>query len=349
MPSWMTIAGHRKDAEVQFLTSRTAASRDRSRASSSATLGRESDDDDDEEEEPGVEELVELFDEEVIDLTGHDPEIGANSLLREGELSIERYREPSSGATLTCGDFIEVHDVQLGTYEIDFVKIQIIAHGRNGDYNIRGVPFVRTRKLQGQVQKKVNEICMMLHVRRQNDGNELPAIPVSVPSTSIVKKRDVIFTNSIYPEHCCTGSPALSENLRQRRAEQNGSLVCRWKFTIYFTMHKHSRATRPEEEVLERVQLDEVPMPKYRVSNETLCNRWRGGRIKGGSWPQSGTSIIDLESRPLSTDSSSATQSRRIGQKYTLFDSFSGAGGVSRGAQSAGFKVQYAVDKWADV
>lgn len=341
----MTIADHLKDAEVQFLTSRTAASRDWSRASSSATLGRESDDG--EEEQTGVEELVELFDEEVIDLTEQDLGIGANSLLREGELSIERYREPSSGTTLTRGDFIEVHDVQLGTYEIDFVQIQIIARGRNGDYNIRGVPFVRTRKLQGQVQKKVNEICMILHVQRQNDGNELLAIPVSVPSTSIVKKRDIIFTNSIYPEHCCTGNHALSENLRQRRAEQNGSLVCRWKFTIYFTMHNRSRATRPEEEVLERVQLDEIPMPKYRVSNETLCNRWRGGRIKGGSWPQSGTNIIDLESRPSSTDS--AAQSRKIGQKYTLFDSFSGAGGVSRGAQSAGFKVQYAVDKWADV
>ncbi|EHK42798.1 hypothetical protein TRIATDRAFT_320162 [Trichoderma atroviride IMI 206040] len=349
MPSWITIADHLKDAEVQFLTSRTAASRDWSRASSSATLGRECEEGEEEEEESGAEELMELFDGEVIDLTGHDLEIGANSLLREGELPIERYREPLSGTALTRGDFIEVHDVQLGTYEIDFVKIQIIARGRNGDYNIRGVPFVRTRKLQGQVQKKVNEICMILHVQRQTDGKELPAISVSVPPTSIVKKRDIIFTNSIYPEHCCTGSPALSENLRQRRAEQNGGLVCRWKFTIYFTMHSHSRATRPEEEVLERVQLDEVPMPKYRVSNETLCNRWRGGRIKGGSWPQSGTNIIDLESRPLPTDSNSATQSRGIGQRYTLFDSFSGAGGVSRGAQSAGFKVQYAVDKWADV
>lgn len=348
MPSWITIADHLKDAEVQFLTSRTAAARDWSRASSSATLGRESEEGE-EDEESGAEELIELFGEEFIDLTGHDLEIGANSLLRQGELPIERYREPSSGTTLTRGDFIEVHDVQLGTYEIDFVKIQIIARGRNGDYNIRGVPFVRARKLQGQLQRKVNEICMILHVQRQNDGKELPAISVCVPSTSIVKKRDVIFTNSIYPEHCCTGSPALGENLRQRRAEQNGSLVCRWKFTIYFTMHNHSRATRPEEEVLERVQLDEVPVPKYRVSDDTLCNRWRGGRLKGGSWPQSGTNIIDLESRPLSADSNSATQSRRTGQKYTLFDSFSGAGGVSRGAQSAGFKVQYAVDKWADV
>jgi DNA (cytosine-5)-methyltransferase 1 len=346
----MTIADSQKDVEVQFLTSRTAVIRGWSRASSSVTLGRESDDDDEQqEEEPEVEELMELFDEEVIDLTEHDLEVGANSLLREGELPIERYREPSSGTTLTCGDFIEVHDIQLGTYEIDFVKIQIIARGRNGDYNIRGVPFVRTRKLQGSIQKKVNEICMILHIQRQNNGNELPVIPVSVPSTSIVKKRDVIFTNSIYPEHCCTASPALSKNLRQRRAEHSGSLVCRWKFTIYFTMHNQSRVTRPEEEVLERVQPAEVTMPKYRVSDETLSNRWRGGRIKGGSWQQNETGIIDLESQQLTTGLKSTTKSRRMGQKYTLFDSFSGAGGVSRGAQSAGFKVQYAVDKWADV
>lgn len=33
------------------------------------------------------------------------------------------------------------------------------------------------------------------------------------------------------------------------------------------------------------------------------------------------------------------------GQKYTMFDSCSGAGGVSRGALMAGFKVQYAIDK----
>lgn len=40
---------------------------------------------------------------------------------------------------------------------------------------------------------------------------------------------------------------------------------------------------------------------------------------------------------------------REQGQRYTVFDSFSGAGGVSRGAQMAGFKIQYAVDKANDV
>ncbi|KAM0258188.1 hypothetical protein ACHAQJ_003956 [Trichoderma viride] len=342
--SWMITNSMEYD-EVQFLTSRTAATEDRLRASSSATLGRDSDD----EEEAESEELAELFEEEVIDLTGHDLEIGAHSLLHEGELPIERYREPSSGAAFVRGDFIQVTNIQLGTYEIDFVQIQIIARNRWGDYKIRGIPFVRTRKLQGKLPKKVNEICMILHIQRRDDGEELPAILVDVPSPSIVKRRDLVLTDAIYPEHCCKGTSAGSEDMQQRLAELRGSLVCRWKFTIYFTMQRQSRATRPEEEVLERVQADDVPMPKYRVSEETLCNRWRGGRIKGGSWPQNGSKIIDLERQSLSGDTTLSTSGRRIGQKYTFFDSFSGAGGVSRGAQSAGFKVQYAVDKWADV
>lgn len=40
---------------------------------------------------------------------------------------------------------------------------------------------------------------------------------------------------------------------------------------------------------------------------------------------------------------------RSFGQQYTLFDAFSGAGGVSRGAKMAGFKIKYAVDKDEDV
>ncbi|KAL7787986.1 S-adenosyl-L-methionine-dependent methyltransferase [Trichoderma ceciliae] len=328
------------DDEVLFLTSRNA---DKLRATSSTTLGRSGD-----EEEREEEELTELFGEEVIDLTGHDLEFGTHSLLQEGELPIERYREPFSGATFSRGDLIQVRSIQLGTYDIDFVQIQILAHDCWGNNKIRGIPFVRTRKLRGKLPKKTNEICMILHIQRRDNGEELCPILVDVPSTSIVKKRELVMTNAVYPEHSYVGNPSAqagSEDMQQRLAEIYGNLVCRWKFTIYFTKQRQSRATRPEEEVLERVQLDDVPMLKYRVSDETLCNQWRGGRIKGGSWPSSGSRIIDLEGQSCSGNTTHSTSSRRVGQKYTLFDSFSGAGGVSRGAQNSGFKVQYAVDK----
>ncbi|KAJ4865251.1 c-5 cytosine-specific DNA methylase domain-containing protein [Trichoderma breve] len=306
------------DEEVQFLTSRIAASEDRQRATSTVTLGRE----------------------EVIDLTGHEFENGAHGQLHEGELPIKKYRDPRSGAQFSCGDLIQVRNVGLGTYEIEFVKIQLIARDRRGQYKIRGLPFVRTRMLQGKLPKKVNEICMILHIQRRENGKELPAVLVDVPPTSIVKRRELVITNAVYPEHCYNaaslGSNAGGEQMQHRLAEIHGYLVCRWKFTIYFTMQHQSRATRPEEEVIERVQLDDVPSSRYRVSDERLCNQWRGGRTKGGSWPSSGSGIIDLESRPNTTRYPS---NRRKEQKYTFFDSFSGAGGVSRGAQSSGFKL----------
>jgi DNA (cytosine-5)-methyltransferase 1 len=337
------------DEEVQYLTSRDVASKDRSRASSSATLGRTTDDDNEEGE---VEELVELFEREIIDLTEQEIEAGTHGSIRPGEFSLERFREPRSGAQLSRGDLIQVKHVELGTYTIDFVQIKIIASDRQGDFKIRGIPFVRTRKLLGKLPKKCNELCMILHIQRRDDGQELPAVLIDVPTTSIVRRRELVMTNAIYPEHCYNGENTdlrvQNEQAQQRLVEDYGKLVCRWKFTIYFTLQRQSRATRPEEEVLERVQADEVPVSRYRASDEGLCNQWRGGRIKGGSWPYRESSIIDLESKSRSSTARSAG-SRRIGQKYTLFDSFCGAGGVSRGAQSSGFKVQYAVDKWADV
>ncbi|KAL7947908.1 S-adenosyl-L-methionine-dependent methyltransferase [Trichoderma barbatum] len=337
MPSRMVIDSLGDD-EVQFLTSRIAASEDRRRATSSATLGRDSD-----EEEGDVEKLVELFEEEVIDLTGHEFDNGAYGQLHEGELPIEKYREPYSGAQFSRGDFVQVRSIQLGTYEIDFIRIQIIARDRCGHYKIRGTPFVRTRKLQGKLPRKINEICMILHIQRRENGEELPAILVDVPTASIVKRRELVMTNAVYPEHCYNGaslgSHAGNEAMQQRLAETHGSLVCRWKFKIYFTMQRQSRATRPEEEVLERVQLDDVSTSRYRVPDETLCNQWRGGRTRGGSWPPNSSRIIDLESRSHLGSTTGSTHNRRIGQKYTFFDSFSGAGGVSRGAQSSGFKL----------
>ncbi|KAF4975963.1 hypothetical protein FZEAL_7315 [Fusarium zealandicum] len=101
------------------------------------------------------------------------------------------------------------------------------------------------------------------------------------------------------------------------------------------------------EESLVRLQPDEVLETQYRVSEDTLSNRWRGTRVKGGSWVPNGCAqedSIDLESTGVSHN-----KTRSYGQQYTMFDSCSGAGGVSRGAQMAGFKVQYAVDKAPEV
>ncbi|KAH6973636.1 S-adenosyl-L-methionine-dependent methyltransferase [Ilyonectria sp. MPI-CAGE-AT-0026] len=111
---------------------------------------------------------------------------------------------------------------------------------------------------------------------------------------------------------------------------------------------RQGRNKKKTEESLVRVHSDDVLDTQYRVSEDALSNQWRGSRVKGGSWipyQRTGADFIDLE-EAAATDS----EGRRLrGQKYTVFDACSGAGGVSRGAQMTGFKIQYAVDKAEEV
>ncbi|KAG5664531.1 hypothetical protein KAF25_008265 [Fusarium avenaceum] len=101
------------------------------------------------------------------------------------------------------------------------------------------------------------------------------------------------------------------------------------------------------EESLTRIHSSEVHQKLYRVSEEVLRNRWRYNIVKGGSWIPSLAS--DDHSINLEAEATSEEARRSHGQKYTMFDSCSGAGGVSRGALMAGFKVQFAVDKAPEV
>ncbi|KAI5464174.1 S-adenosyl-L-methionine-dependent methyltransferase [Mariannaea sp. PMI_226] len=110
----------------------------------------------------------------------------------------------------------------------------------------------------------------------------------------------------------------------------------------------HGSKKKKAEEALIRIHADAVKDPRYHVVESSLGNRWRGISVKGGSWiPDSRHSrrnIIDLDGNRDQDESK-----RMPGQKYTVFDACSGAGGVSRGALMAGFKIQYAVDKAPDV
>ncbi|KAH6956740.1 S-adenosyl-L-methionine-dependent methyltransferase [Fusarium avenaceum] len=113
------------------------------------------------------------------------------------------------------------------------------------------------------------------------------------------------------------------------------------------TYPNFNRRKKQVEESLTRIHSSEVHQELYRVSEEVLRNRWRYNIVKGGSWVPSLAS--DDHSINLEAEATSEEARRSHGQKYTMFDSCSGAGGVSRGALMAGFKVQFAVDKAPEV
>ncbi|CAM1502140.1 Fc.00g041240.m01.CDS01 [Cosmosporella sp. VM-42] len=131
-------------------------------------------------------------------------------------------------------------------------------------------------------------------------------------------------------------------NSNEPRANSEGLVD---KLEVHFT--PAGNQAKPQEEAIIRINADHLPDARYRVSEDILCNQWRGGRVKGGSWvPSNQLASVDLDSDPANPP---PTSCRLPGQQYTMFDSFSGAGGVSRGANMSGFKVRYAVDKAEEV
>lgn len=304
---------------------------------SSVTLGRDSPD------------LLEVVRDEVIDLTAYESDLSCPGLLQDGEVPLEIFRT-ASGIVIRRDDLVQVPSFSLGAYEVEFILVKIIAQDRSGTKKIRGIPLARSRTLAGTLLKKINELFMILHVQRL--GN-VAAPPHLVDVHGVLRKRKLIRTNARYQDE--SFSPwanfhYIRDNVERRRVvELHGHLVCRWKLVTYFT--PQGLTGRPEETAFERLDEAEVLEWRYRKSGAMLSTRWRGSRARGGSWPPRtlGFDVVDLGPDGLHPESSASPIMREFRQRYTLFDSFSGAGGVSRGAQSAGFHILAAVDKSPEV
>lgn len=311
-------ATHREeeDDDLIFLTSRPYHSPSRS-----TTLPAED------------ETVTVLFDDQVIDLTLDDAELLEKNVIRKGEhilLSVAA----QSGSIVRREDFVEVISSMLGRTRVDFIHVSQVIRDTAGNTKVRGVPFVRSKSLRGKLPDRLNEVCMIHHIHRGANGQENPIL-LDVDPKNVIKKRTLVFTNKEYPMNAHVPSEDPRRNKITRKA---GNLVCRWRMKVYFTVN--GTKSRPDEEVMERLHATEVREHQYWSSQASLSFNWRGTRHKGGSWRPGVRNIHSAQPE---------NGFRSPGQKYSFFDSFAGAGGASRGAERAGLKVSYAVDKSPEV
>lgn len=334
MPASSTIILDDDDEDIQYLTERSSTrSRNRS-VSSTRTIGRSI--------EP--EEVDEVFGEEIIDLTDESHDFSRHSLLDDGEISIPRLPMPT--CSVEPGMFLEIREMDLGKYRINFILVRVIVKlPGTGQLRLRGIPVARTRNLLGKLPRKLNEVCMIVHYDDPNDAIGSQGL-IDIKPCNVITPRTLILTNDIWTKRSVdiTGFQHIQDKSeRQRAIERSGKLTCRWKLETYF--RAQGNHAKPIEEAIIRIRPDEVKDPKHLVSEDAILDKWRGGRVKGGSYvpkqPSSQLGYVNVDD--AQPDSSSRTF-RLHGQQYTMFDSFSGAGGASRGAHMAGFKVQYAVD-----
>ncbi|KAG5982440.1 hypothetical protein E4U55_001888 [Claviceps digitariae] len=263
------------------------------------------------------------------------------------EPDVDDMNERSSRNEFQIGDVLEVRDTMLGQYPVHFIEVTAISHRSTQGQTYEGLPFIRARNMTGLLPNKRNEICMMLHFRRHSPLllDDQPAL-AHVDANLVVSRRNMIKTNSLYPTFAVRRRPQAASNGltpgQLARADVDSTVVCRWKWTVNFVeSHRQSKII---EEAIERINAEQVSEPQFMVPEQTLCNGWRGGRHRGGSWryTHNDQSVIRCDDEQSVRP---ARRYRRHGQRYTLFDAFSGARGVSRGAKSAGFQVTHAVDR----
>lgn len=233
-------------------------------------------------------------------------------------------------------------EVRVGRFLVDFLEISSIwVHRANGAVLVRGLAYTRTRNLDGRVQAYQNEVCQMLQIdtNDQRPEDEQAAVEVTLelvrPEPRILHK-----TNKPFPE--CRFEPSDYKDKGDR--ENRAPLVCRWRHAMYYPDKRYRRAQRPVDgEILRHFVEEDIRKKRHRASDSERLNTWRGfQKIRGGSYVPNKDDIARATEGIVQGDNYVHVS----GQKYTVADMFSGAGGVTKGAKKAGFQVLVAVDHW---
>ncbi|KAI3397333.1 hypothetical protein diail_10991 [Diaporthe ilicicola] len=228
--------------------------------------------------------------------------------------------------------------VRVGRYEAEFIEIHEIWTPYKGQQSfIRGRAYARTRNLEGRIEPRKNELCEMYELdandhRATDPVAYLEQALVEVSVQNIKTARTLHKTNKAFPE--CRFDPIRYRTKEER--EDEAPLTCRWQMVMLYPDHRYRRQQRPiDGEEVRHYSHDDIPKDRHRVPDSE--RRQAHGKIRGGSFVPNGT----LEADPGVSEIHLAP-----GQKYTVVDVFSGAGGYSTGAKMAGLKILAACDHW---
>ncbi|KAK0633602.1 S-adenosyl-L-methionine-dependent methyltransferase, partial [Immersiella caudata] len=282
----------------------------------------------------------------VIDLTDDVPHAAARAATprNDGESYLDNYIEGSY--RLREGVVVELKNALDLKFSPAFLRIAKVVQKRDGQIVLRGSTYARARKMGGKVLRKLNEVCWIELI----DCSDPQPWTVDINPSDILRIREMRTTNSPFPKHRYDEDDAL---WGKEWIEENGPLVCRYKYFEYYA-DLVTKPYKPREWALICVTEDEADA-KYKETSDALVAQWRGGKVRGGSYvPHGGlgAELIDLDS---DLDVDNVANPRRgqddrvklaYGQRYSAGDTFSGAGGASRGMTQAGAHLEFTIDHW---
>jgi DNA (cytosine-5)-methyltransferase 1 len=249
------------------------------------------------------------------------------------------------GIVITKNSIVELKE-PIGRFSIQFVQIHnIVKHRISGTVKIRGWPYTRTRNLSGRLARKLNEVCLIGHIDEEDGRDWMTQALIEIRASMVLCVRNELRkTNAQFPEF--RFKAATYQRKGKTWVEDHDVLVCRYHYFMVYRDAVKKKLQNAHEWVLTRVSEDEAD-DRFRMRDSINLNRWRGGKVCGGSYSPQGPrkDVIEISDRD-EVEGSDDWARLAPGQQYTVGDTFCGAGGTSRGIQQAGFKLLFGVDHW---
>ena len=174
---------------------------------------------------------------------------------------------PESTVELLDGDFLRILDIiqNISTLEV----------------SLRGWIFQRTKSMNGLLEKKMNELCWVLHVDMDDSRDPNLQGMETVTVTNVLKRRRIRLTNRPFPALSFREHPMkdIDEVVVKERV-----LVCRIKYVCYYiTAENREKNQWCERAFLQLVTGECDSGCNSRVLDHKLRSDWRGLTVKGGA------------------------------------------------------------------
>jgi len=227
---------------------------------------------------------------------------------------------PLNGVSVKPGDTVELKpDIEE---QGDFLYIQhMIENVNTGDITLRGLRLRRTKFLGGVLDRKLNELCIVIQEDEDDDRDPFIQGAIEVSRHDIVRLRTLVFSEKEFPEDSWREFWALDAAKEDLRKVRDGArLVCRWVWIEKFENAARRRNLKANEGFLRRLESTECVDGKLHHSN------------------------LGKAYEPRGTRSSRSWHSTVRKAAHTYGTGFGGGGGDAEGARLAGAFVVYAWD-----
>ena len=254
---------------------------------------------------------------------------------------------------LTKDVTIELERAGKEEFRYEYLRIEaLFQNTQTQEKFVRGLPFARTCYMQGMLPRRMNEVCCLVRVQHQDDRDPMVQaaedISISNPTRKILGTRNLVATSAPFPRDRADPN-ALGSHEEFRR---KGSLRCRWIYMASFASVSRRQKNQAADFAL--IHLDEshplLRKDRHRFPDLNRYYFWRDPSTQPGAQKDNGINLDELPDTQFNADIKVKLRHdpkrEPKKQKYTMIDTFCGAGGASRGAERAGLDVILGIDHW---